>query len=215
MEIYKLRLAKNERSFYICIMANGNETKQLILDAAISMTSKIGLSALSIGKLAAETCMSKSGLFAHFNSKQNLQLEVLKAAEEKFIKTVVRPALLHPRGIARIRAIFDNWIGWTNSITLPGGCPFVSLSMELTSQPGKLQNYLKTSQAQWLDFLAGSAQIAIEEKQFQAELDTKQFAYELFSIFLAYQHAKHLLQDPLSENRAKTALDRLIQSVSI
>lgn len=196
-------------------MANGSETKQLILDAAISMTSKIGLSALSIGKLAAETCMSKSGLFAHFKSKQNLQLEVLKAAEAKFIKTVVRPALSQPRGIPRIRAIFENWIGWTNSIILPGGCPFVSLSMELTSQPGRLQNYLKVSQEQWLNFLAGSARIAIEEKQFLANLDTRQFAYELFSILLAYQHAKHLLDDPLSETRAKTALDRLIQSVSL
>ncbi len=196
-------------------MAEKNNTKQMILDAAISMTSKIGLSALSIGKLATATCMSKSGLFAHFNSKQNLQIEVLKSAEAKFVETVVRPALAKPRGVARIRAIFENWLSWTNSVILPGGCPFVSLSMELTSQPGRLQNYLISSQTQWLNFLTGAAQIAIMEKQFRYDLDTKQFAYELFSIFLAYQHAKHLLQDPMAETRARTALDRLLDSVAL
>ncbi|KAA3619930.1 MAG: TetR/AcrR family transcriptional regulator [Calditrichaeota bacterium] len=194
-------------------MEKGKDTKQLILDAAVSMTSKIGLEALSIGKLAAETCMSKSGLFAHFNSKQNLQIAVLKAAEQKFINSVIRPALEKPRGIERIRAIFDNWLQWTNSNTLPGGCPFVSMSMELTSQPGRSQNYLKSTQTEWLNFLAGAARIAIEEKQFRKDLDQDQFAYEFFSIFLAYQHARHLLQDLRAELRARSALDRLLESV--
>ncbi len=193
-------------------MKKGDSTKQLILQQAISMTSKVGLEALSIGKLAKATNMSKSGLFAHFSSKEKLQVEVLKAAESSFIQSITKAALAAQRGEPRIRAVFERWLEWSNSNSLPGGCIFISSAMELAGQTGVVKEFLLKTQKDWMNFLAGAARIAIEEKHFREDLDVHQFSYEFFSIALTYQYASRLINDKKAETRARKSLESLIQA---
>ena len=189
-------------------MTKGEETKAAIVSSAVSLATRIGLEGLSIGGLAKETGLSKSGLFAHFASKQNLQLDVLQSSVDRFIATVVRPAVGEPRGVPRIEALFENWLTWTK--TLPGGCFFVAAANELDDRPGPLRDRLADYQRDWLDALSRAARIAVEEGHFQAELDTEQFAYDFYSILLAYHHFSRLVEDPKAEARARHSFEQLL-----
>lgn len=192
-------------------MSKRETTHDMILDKALAMASALGLEGLSIGGVAKEAGLSKSGLFAHFKSKQDLQLQVLGSAVDRFIETVVAPALGRPRGEPRIRALFENWMGWESSKSMPGGCPFIAAASELDDRPGPLRDYLVSSQRDWMDAMATAARIAVEEGHFHPELDGRQFAYELYSIILAYHHFNRLLRDPRSQDRARQAFEDLIQ----
>src|ERR1051326_5790937 len=111
-------------------MMKGAETKETILTEAIAIASKVGLEGLSIGNLAKASGLSKSGLFAHFNSLENLQLAVLQKAADKFVEVVIAPALKKPRGSPRVKALIDNMLAWTNANFMPGGCIFISAANE-------------------------------------------------------------------------------------
>ncbi len=195
-------------------MSKREATHELILDKALAMASALGLEGLSIGGVAREAGLSKSGLFAHFKSKQDLQLQVLESAVERFIETVVAPALRRPRGEPRVRALFDNWMAWEGSSTMPGGCPFIAAAVELDDRPGRLRDYLAASQRDWMDALATAARIAALEGHFRPDLDGRQFAYELYSIILAFHHFQRLLRDPRSRERAHQAFEDLIHQSS-
>lgn len=191
-------------------MSKGEETKQAILDQAIDIASEVGLQKLSIGALAHATGMSKSGLFAHFQSKEQLQLQVLEEARRRFIDLVIAPALKKPRGVARIRAIFDNTMRrWERE--LPGGCIFYAVSAELDDQPGPARDYLVQIQRDQRETLKRAAQIAIEEGQLREDLDVDQFVFEWASITAAYHHFGRLMQDPDAERRAYRAFDSLLE----
>ena len=192
-------------------MSKGEETRAAILDEAVAMASRIGLEGLSIGALAGETRMSKSGLFAHFESKQNLQLAVLQASVDRFIAQVVAPALAEPRGLPRVRALFENWLSWSNDPERPGGCFFIAAANELDDRPGPLRDRLVGYQRDWLDALATAARIAVDEKHLRSDLDTRQFAYDFYSILMAYHHYSRLMRDPDAESRARTSLARLLE----
>jgi AcrR family transcriptional regulator len=191
-------------------VSKGEETRAAILDSAMALASQKGLEGLSIGVLARETGLSKSGLFAHFESKQNLQMEVLRTSVESFIAAVVAPALKKPRGVPRIRGLFDHWLEWTEA--LPGGCFFVAAANELDDQPGPLRERLVSYQRDWLDTLRTAARIAVEERHFRSDLDTEQFAYDFYSILLAYHHFSRLVQDPEARARARRSFERLLQT---
>jgi len=191
--------------------AKGEETRALILDTALATASRLGLEALSIGGLAQEVGMSKSGLFAHFDSKESLQLAVLETAVGRFIDTVIAPALRAPRGEPRVRAFFENWMRWESSKFQPGGCVFIATANEFDDRPGILRDYLVSSQRDWLSALATAAGIAVQEGHFREDLDTRQFAYDLYSIILAYHHFSRLLRDPDANNRAAKAFEELLQ----
>lgn len=193
-------------------MSKGEETRTAILDTALALASTGGLEGLSIGGLAREVGLSKSGLFAHFNSKENLQLQVLETAEGRFVAEVVLPAIRQPRGEPRVRALFDNWLDWTKASFLPGGCPFVATTVELDDRPGPLRDHLVDAQSRWLATLARAASIAVEEGHFRPDLDTEQFAYELYSVLLAYHLFRRLLRDPRAEARCRSAFERLLAS---
>ena len=120
----------------------GERTRAAILDHALAAASERGLEGLSIGGLAKEAGLSKSGLFAHFSSKENLQIQVLETAVHRFVETVISPALRERRGIPRIRALFDNWLGWDRDAGLPGGCIFISTANELDDRPGPVRDRL-------------------------------------------------------------------------
>jgi len=190
-------------------MGKGEDTKQAIVDQAIDLVSTIGLQKLTIGALASATGMSKSGLFAHFRSKEQLQLQVLEEARARFVDIVVAPALKTPRGEARIRALFERSMKqWEDA--LPGGCIFYAVSAELDDQPGPARDYLIAIQSDYRETLKRAAQIAVEVGEFRKDLDLDQFVFELASITAAYHHFGRLLGDPNAEKHAHAAFEALI-----
>lgn len=192
-------------------MSRGEETRAAILDRALATTSKLGLEGLSIGSLASDLEMSKSGLFAHFGSKEDLQLQVLELAVARFIEAVIRPALTEARGEPRVRALFDNWLTWPDASNLPGGCVFIATANELDDRPGPLRDRLVGYQRDWLAVLARAARISQEEGHFRPDLDAEQFAYEMYAVLLAYHHFRRLLRDPHAAGRARRAFDALLR----
>jgi len=190
-------------------MGKGEETKRAIVDQALELVSTVGLDKLTIGALAGATGMSKSGLFAHFHSKEQLQLQVLVEARQRFIEIVIAPALKKPRGEARLRAIYESTMKqWEHD--LPGGCIFHAVSAELDDQPGPARDYLVETQRDYADTLRRAAEIAIEEGQFRKDLDLDQFVFELGSITAAYHHFGRLLGDPNAEQRAHNMFEGLL-----
>ncbi|HVH45714.1 MAG TPA: TetR/AcrR family transcriptional regulator [Labilithrix sp.] len=191
-------------------MAKGDETRSTVLGSAISLASTLGLEGLTIGKLAEHVGMSKSGLFAHFSSKENLQVAVLEEAVARFVALVVSPALKKARGEPRVRALFERWLEWSRADFLPGGCIFVMASVELDDRPGPARDRLVASQRDWVDTISHAARIAVEEKHFRKDLDCAQFAHEAFSIAYGYHFLRRLMDPAETEQRTRVAFDRLI-----
>jgi AcrR family transcriptional regulator len=190
-------------------MSKGQTTKTAILDEAVQVASRVGFGGLSIGRLADQTAMSKSGLFAHFKSKEQLQLQTLDRARAKFVDVVIRPALAAERGEARVRALFEAWLGWT-ARSLDAGCVFVAAASELDDQPGPLRDALVKSEQDWLELLASVAGTAVAEGQFRDDLDREQFAFEVHSLMLGHHHATRLLQDTRAGERTRRAFESLV-----
>ncbi len=193
----------------------GNKTRDTILNKAIFIASKTGFEALTIGKLSKAVGMSKSGLFAHFNSKEQLQLDLLKAVANKFSEIVIKPSLKVFRGEPRIRALAKNLLIWDNSDFMPGGCMLHTASTEFEDRSGLQKDFLVNHQKDWIDFIAKSASIAIDEGHFQKDLDTNLFAFEFHTIFSSYHFSSRLLNDPNAESRAWKMVDRLLDNARI
>jgi AcrR family transcriptional regulator len=191
-------------------MAKGTTTRQTILDLAVARSSVVGLEGLTIGRLADELNLSKSGLYAHFKSKEALQVAVLEQAAELFTQIVIRPALKEPRGEPRVRALFERWLAWSKSQVVPGGCVFASASIEYDDQPGPVRDYLVRTQQDWVDLIATTARFAVEAGHFRTNLDGKRFAQELYGTLLAYLHFSRLLGDPETEARTRAAFEHLV-----
>jgi AcrR family transcriptional regulator len=192
----------------------GELTRQAILERAAVLASRIGLEAVSIGMLAEELELSKSGLFAHFKSKEALQLQVLELGIARFVERVVKPALLAPRGERRVRALFEHWLEWPKSSGLVG-CMFVAFATELDDQPGPVRDRLVESQKEWLEFIAGAVRLAIAEGDFRKDLDPEQFAHELYGIMLAGHHALRLLRSRGAVERTRRAFARLLAAARV
>jgi AcrR family transcriptional regulator len=192
-------------------VSKGQQTKTAILDEAVGIASRVGFNALTIGQLAESTGMSKSGLFAHFNSKEALQLETLERGRERFTDLVIRPTLSTPRGIARVRALLDNWLVWETE-ALQGGCIFVTGSIEYDDQPGPMRDALVRSQLDWGEFIATVVRTGISEGDFKADLDIEQFSFTLQGLMYAYHHTARLLRDPKALDRTRQAAEQLLES---
>jgi AcrR family transcriptional regulator len=188
----------------------GELTRQAILDQAVDLARRVGLGGLTIGGLAEDLKLSKSGLFAHFRSKEALQVRVLEEASARFVDTVIRPALAEKRGEPRIRALFERWLRSTSESS--GGCLFVAAAAELDDQMGPPRERLVQLQKDWLDVLAGAARIAIAEGHFRKDVDVEQFAHDLYGIALAYHHAFRLLEDPRAKERAERSFETLVHA---
>ena len=191
------------------LLRKGALTRQAILEHAARMASRVGLEGLTIGGLSEDLQLSKSGLFAHFKSKEALQLQVLEFGIERFVDTVVKPALAAPRGEKRVRALFERWIEWPKSSGL-AGCMFVALATELDDQPGRVRERLVQSQKDWLDVIANCVRTAIAEGHFRKQVDPEQFAHELYGIMLASHHAVRLLRDRNGVERTRRSFERLL-----
>ena len=193
-------------------LAKGEKTKNKILEEAAGLASICGLEDMSIGKLAKATGLSKSGLFAHFNSKENLQTQVVQWVAEMFTEQVMLPAFNEPRGIPRIRGVFENWKDWIEGDSLPGGCIMIASSTEFDDKPGAVRDEIVGMMSDLLQSLTRTARIAIEEGHFKADSDPKQFAFEFESLLHGYHLLQRLLKDPDARKRSDTAFERLIES---
>jgi AcrR family transcriptional regulator len=195
-------------------MTKGAETRHAILDRAIRLASEAGLEGLTIGTLADDLELSKSGLFAHFRSKEALQIQVLDHAADVFIQSVVRPALKAPRGEPRLRVLFERWLDWARANELPGGCLFVAAASELDDRPGPVRDRLVELQRDWFGVIAISFLKGVVEGHFREDADPDQFAQDLYGIMLGYHHASRLLQDPAAERRARRAFEQLLAAAA-
>jgi AcrR family transcriptional regulator len=193
-------------------MGKGAETRDAILERAVQLASEVGLDGLTIGRLAGALDLSKSGLFAHFASKEALQVATLDRAAEQFVEVVIRPALKAPRGEPRLRALVERWLLWPIEVPQPGGCIFVQAAVELDDKPGPARDRLVALQREWLASIATTVKGAVAEGQFRADADPDQFAFELYGIMLSTHHATRLMRDPRATDRARRAVDRLVAS---
>jgi AcrR family transcriptional regulator len=186
----------------------GRATRDAILHEAVDASSELGLDGLSIGTLATRLGMSKSGLYAHFTSKEDLQCAVLDAAAEQFAATVLAPAFRAPRGRPRLESLVDFWLRWENE-GHSGGCPFLAAAAEFDDRPGPVRNKIAFYLDAQSDAIRRAAQIAIDEGHFAPGLDTEQFAFEYWGLLLAYQQFERLLDKADAEQRARTSLAAL------
>ncbi len=188
------------------------DTKSVILSTALKIASREGIEGLTIGELAKAVGMSKSGLFAHFNGKDHLQLLVLQAATDKFVDVVLRTAFKKPEGEPRILAMFENWLKHLNDEEeLPGGSILIAASTELDDRPGSLRNFVQKAQKDLIQNIEKSAKIAVEVGHFRKDLDVEQFAWSLYSFVLGYHHFKRMLEDPKAELHVKRSFKGLME----
>lgn len=191
-------------------MTKGSETKNSILKAGLEMASQYGLEDVTIGSLAKTMAMSKSGIFGHFQSKENLQLKIIEFAVGQFTESVLLPSLKIQSGIPRIKAMVENWIKWENGLS--GGCIFVSASNEFSDRQGPVRQALLNYQNTWLSSLEKLAQSAVNAGEFRPDIDTEQFAFEIYSLMLGFHYYHRMLRDSAISMKEKKALERLINN---
>ncbi len=193
-------------------MTKGEDTRERIVERAFLLAGRDGLKGLSIGALSEALGMSKSGLFAHFGSKEDLQVAVLQFAAQQFTTEVILPALKARRGLPRLEAMFARWLQWGTDPRFPGGCLFPQASVELDDQWGPPRDVLVESQRQLLETISRAARICVEEGHFRKDVDPDQFAFEAQGLILGFNHLHRLLKDPKAQKRAKTAFHRLVDA---
>lgn len=193
-------------------MSKGRQTREQILRRALSEASRFGLEGLSIGALAKDIGMSKSGLFSHFGSKEGLQISVLHRAADLYVERVVVPATKEPRGEPRVRALFANWLDWDDSMAVPGGCLFMSASFEFEDRPGPVRQTVVALIQMLQDALRRAAAISVEEAHFRDDLDLDRFAFQWHSLLLGYHVQSRLLHHPDAREIVTTSFDRLVRS---
>ncbi len=190
--------------------AHGERTRQAILESAVDIASEEGLEGLTIGRLAAELSMSKSGLFAHFGSKEELQLATVEAARDIFVREVVRPAFESPKGLPRLWRLCEVWLGYVRREVFRGGCFFAAASSEFDGRPGPVRDRVAAIMKEWLSVLARSVSEAQAAGQLDPSADTAQLAFELNALEMGANWAFQLHGDRQAFTRARTAvLERL------
>ena len=193
------------------VTAKGAETRAAILRHALGLSSRLGLEGLSIGALAKSVGMTKSGVYAHFDSKEALQLAVLDSARDLFVERVVLPALQGPRGEPRVRALFQGWMAWGTSSEMSGGCPFMSASADFDDRPGLVRDKLVAHMRDLVGLFVKTVEGAIEEGHFRSDVDPLRFAQDGLGVVLGYYHFSRLLGFREAEANARAAHERLIQ----
>lgn len=196
---------KKARPFtYNQSMRKGEATRQTILEHAAIQASKLGLNGLSIGQLAQELQMSKSGLFRHFQSKEELQIQVLDTISEQFTREVIQPALKVARGPERLRALFAGWLTWAAAThSERGGCPFVAAAMELDDMQGAVRDHLVQTQQLWIGVLERSLQLGQDCGAFHLGGSPHERVQELYGLMLSFHFYHRLLRDPGAEATAR------------
>ncbi|HVS32939.1 MAG TPA: TetR/AcrR family transcriptional regulator [Thermoanaerobaculia bacterium] len=193
----------------------GDRTRLSILERAVDFASLQGLEGLTIGRLADDLGMSKSGLFAHFGSKEELQLAAIQAARERFLSEVFRPALREPRGYPRLVAICRNWIAYVERKVFPGGCFFAAASFEFDGREGPVRDAIAKAMDSWVESLETAIAKARDEGHLDPAVDVKQLAFELNSLFFGANFAYELRTDRDALSRAMRAIENRLEAVRI
>ncbi|CAN7598586.1 TetR/AcrR family transcriptional regulator [Massilia sp. LjRoot122] len=192
-------------------MRKGELTRAAILDVALELSSRDGLEGLTIGLLADRMNMSKSGVFAHFGSREDLQLEVVKLYHHRFEQEVFFPSVREPRGLPRLQSMFDRWLERV-SVEIASGCIYISGAVEYDDRPGPIREELVKMVQAWQGALQRSARQAIEVGHLRPDADAEQLVYEMYGLILALHHDARFLRMPGSVERARRGFERLIEN---
>ena len=193
----------------------GERTRRQILDAAVHIASVEGLEGLSIGRLALKLDMSKSGLFAAFGSKEDLQLATVDHAAEIFVEQVVRRAMAAPRGLPRLWALCDSKLDYSQKEVFRGGCFFAAASAEFDGRPGPVRERIAGHMKRWLEVLVGTVQRAQREGHLRPDVDAAQLAFELDSYAMGANWAYQLFGDAVAFDRARSATKARIDGAAL
>jgi AcrR family transcriptional regulator len=193
-------------------VSKGEDTRHAILERAFRLASRCGLEGLTIGSLSEELGMSKSGLFAHFKSKEALQLAVVDHAADRFVARVIDPTQKVARGEPRLRAFFDHWLDWYRTDARDGGCFFAAAGFEVDDRPGPVRSRIAELQRNLHVYEATLVRKAVDEGHFRADVDPDQIAFALHGITLGLQHQDRLLGDRRAEALARATFEALIAS---
>jgi AcrR family transcriptional regulator len=191
-------------------LQKGQQTKAAIVDAALGLAAQIGLEGLSIGALAEVAQMSKSGVFAHFGSREELQISVIREYHARFEQEVFHSAMKEPRGLPRLRALFRNWMNRT-SVEIDSGCIYISGAVEFDDRPGPVRDALVGSVKSWLGAMNRAVVQAKEEGHLRADVDEQQMAFEIHGLILALHYEARFLQNAGSAARANAGFDNILR----
>jgi AcrR family transcriptional regulator len=191
------------------IQHKGQQTKAAIVDAALGLATQIGLEGLSIGALAEVMRMSKSGVFAHFGSREELQISVIREYYARFEEEVFYPALQHPKGMPRLKALFQNWMNRT-SVEIDSGCLFISGAVEFDDRPGPVRDALAGSVKTWLAAMHRAVVQTKEAGHLRSDLDEHQMSFEIHGLILALHYEARFLKTPGSVARAHTGFANIL-----
>lgn len=189
----------------------GQQTKAAILDAALGLASHMGLEGLSIGALAEVSGMSKSGVFAHFGSREELQISVVREYHRRFEEEVFFPAMAEPRGLPRLRALFERWVRRV-SVELDSGCIYISGAVEFDDRPGPVRDALAAMVRAWHAAMERAIRLAVAEGHLRADTDVPQLLFEIHGLILALHHDARFLRQRDVLDRARTGFERLLAS---
>jgi len=188
----------------------GEQTRAAIVDAALELAARGGLEGLTIGSLAERMGMSKSGVFAHFGSREDLQIAVLKEYERRFVDDVLVPALRETRGLPRLRAIFERWLD-RSAIEAARGCIWVSGATEYDDRPGAVRDELVSMIRSWQRELSRAIQQAVEAGDLRRDADAAELVFDLYGVILVLHHDARLLDSPDAVGRARRAFERVLE----
>jgi AcrR family transcriptional regulator len=191
-------------------MRKGELTRAAILDVALGLASRDGLEGLTIGLLADKMNMSKSGVFAHFGSREDLQINVLKLYHQRFEQEVFAPCMKEPRGILRLKAMYARWVKRV-SVEIASGCIYISGAVEYDDRSGPIREVLVAAVQAWQNALLRCVNQAIETGDLKSGTDAGQLVYEMYGLILALHHDARFLRMPGSVERARLGFERLIE----
>lgn len=195
-------------------MRKGELTRAAILNVALDLASREGLEGLTIGLLAEKMSMSKSGVFAHFGSREDLQIAVVKQYHDRFEQEVFYPSLQKPRGLPRLRAMFEQWVKRV-SVELASGCIYISGAVEYDDRPGPIRDALIGIVKEWREALLKCVQQSIEAGDLKSSTDPLQVVYEMNALVLGLHHDTRFLKIPQSIERTQHSFERLIENYQI
>ena len=188
----------------------GQQTRAAILDAALNLASQMGIEGLSIGALAEVTGMSKSGVFAHFGSREELQISVIREYHERFENEVFRPAIQEPRGLPRLRALFERWVAKV-ATEIDSGCIYISGAVEFDDRPGPVRDALAGMVLLWHGALDRAIRQAVSMGHLQPDTDPMQMLFEIHGLILSLHHDARFLRSEGALERARTGFSRVLQ----
>lgn len=195
-------------------LARGERTRAAVLARAADIASVDGLDGLSIGRLAADLQVSKAGVFAHFGSKEQLQLATIRAAAERFTDEVVSPALAMPDGLDRLVELCERWLGYLRACVFPGGCFFFNVSAEYDAKPGPVRDEIAAIRRTWLGLIETVIAAAQRRDEIDTGVDPVDLAFEIDALGMAANLHARLCDDPTSHDRALAAVVRRLRSVA-